>query len=345
MTLVKTARELNELGLAIFKAAGATTENAEGVMSSLISANLAGHDSHGVIRIPSYVEDINKGRLLPAATPFVARETPGTATIDGASTFGQLGARLTAQTAASKARQIGLAGAALLRGHHTGRIGEWAELGAGEGLVTLVAASGAHGPHQVAPFGGKGAALGTNPIAWGVPRSDGKPPILLDFATSGAAQGKLMVARAKREPVPAGWILDSEGRPTTDVENFYQGGVLLPFAGHKGYALSVIVELLAVGFSGGQVVPKSERGSCLFVACFDPKAFRPDDGFLETVENVASRLKSVPPAEGFKEILLPGEPEARGRDERSRNGIPLPDATWEAIGAVARDLGVSTAER
>ncbi len=337
---IKGAQELQELAIAIFKAAGATAENAEGVVSSLISANLAGHDSHGVMRIPGYVEDIRSGRIRPAATPFVVREKPAAATVDCAATFGQLGARLTARTAVRKAREAGMAGATLFRANHTGRIGEWAELGASQGMVTLVTASGPF-VRLVAPFGGRERSLGTNPIAWAVPRPGGRPPILLDFATSAAAQGKLMVARAKHEPVPAGWILDAEGRSTTDVEDYFSGGVLLPFAGHKGYALSVIVELMAVGLSGGDAVPKTERGSCLFVACFDPGAFRPDDLFGESVERVAARLKSVKPAAGFDEILLPGEPEARAREERQRQGIPLPDDTWKAICRVANDLGLA----
>ena len=264
---IKCAQELQEIGIAIFKAAGATTENAEGVASSLISANLVGHDSHGVMRIPSYIEEINNGRLHPAATPKITQEKSATAIIDGASTFGQLGARLTAQTAACKAREVGIGSAALYHANHTGRIGEWAELGASQGMITLATASGAF-LHLVAPFGGRGRALGTNPIAWAVPRPGGQPPILLDFATSAVAQGKLMFARAKHEPVPQGWILDAEGRPTTDVEDYFTGGVLLPFAAHKGYALSVIVELMAVGLSGGDSVAKTEGGSCLFIACF-----------------------------------------------------------------------------
>ncbi len=337
---IKRAQELQELGIAIFEAAGATFENAEGVTSSLVSANLAGHDSHGVMRIPSYIEEINNGRLHPAAIPRIAQEKSATAVVDGASTFGQLGARLTAQTAARKAKEVGLGSAVLYRAHHTGRIGEWAELGASQGMITLATASGAF-LHLVAPFGGRGRALGTNPIAWAVPRPDGQPPILLDFATSAAAQGKLMLARAKREPVPQGWILDAEGRPTTDVEDYFAGGVLQPIAAHKGYALSVIIELMAVGLSGGDSVAKNEGGSCLFIACFDPAAFRPVDMFGESVEGIAGRLKAVRPASGFEEVLLPGEPEARTRDRRLREGIPLPDATWEAICAVARELGVT----
>jgi len=337
---IKCAQELQEIGIAIFKAAGATTENAEGVSSSLISANLVGHDSHGVMRIPSYVEQINNGRLHPAATPKITQEKSATAIIDGASTFGQLGARLTAQTAACKAREVGMGSAALYRANHTGRIGEWAELGASQGMITLATASGAF-LRLVAPFGGRGRALSTNPIAWAVPRPGGQPPILLDFATSAVAQGKLMFARAKHEPVPQGWILDAEGRPTTDVEDYFTGGVLLPFAAHKGYALSVIVELMAVGLSGGDSVAKTEGGSCLFIACFDPGAFRPNNLFGESVERIAGRLKAVKPVNGFEEVLLPGEPEARARDQRLREGIPLPDTTWEAICAVARELGVA----
>ena len=338
---VKSAQELHDLGFAIFKTAGATPENAEGVTSSLVSANLAGHDSHGVMRIPSYVEDIHNGRIRPAATPIITQEKHATAIIDCAGTFGQLGARLTAQTAVRKAKEVGIGSAALFRANHTGRIGEWAELGASQGMITIATASGPF-VRLVAPFGGRERSLGTNPIAWAVPRPGGRPPILLDFATSAAAQGKLMVARAKQEPVPRGWILDAEGRSTTDVEDYFAGGVLLPFAGHKGYALSVIVELMAVALSGGDAVPKTERGSCVFVACFDPGAFRPDDLFGESVERVTSRLKAVKPADGFEEVLLPGEPEARAREQRLREGIPLPDATWKAISSVAHDLGIAT---
>ncbi len=341
MVQMRDAEMLEGLSQAIFLAAGATAENAEGVTRSLIGANLAGHDSHGVIRIPSYIEDINKGKLQPANAPFVSHETPATAIVDGNSTFGQVGSRMTATIAARKAKDLGIAAASAFRCHHTGRIGEWAELGAREGLITFAAASGAHGPYQATPFGGKSKALGTNPFSWAIPRANGQPPILLDYATTGGAQGKLMVARARKEPVPEGWILDKDGNPTTDVEEFYGGGMLLPFAGHKGYAMSVIVEMLAVGLSGGQVVPEGERGSCLFVCCIDPGTFRTDEDFLETVENVAARLKSQQPAEGFDAVLLPGEPESRSRADRGEKGIPLPDATWDAITAVARDLHVT----
>lgn len=341
MGQIRSADELQRLGVAIFKAAGASDENAEGVMTSLVGANLAGHDSHGVIRIPSYVEDIKRERLLPAAVPELTHETPATAVVDGVNTFGQVGSRLTTRIAVQKAQKLGLAAASLFRAHHTGRIGEWAEQGAAAGLVTFVCTAGAHGPRIAAPFGGAKAALGTNPFAWGIPRRGGQPPILLDFATTNAAQGKLMVARAKQEPLPLGWALDKDGQPTTNVEDFYAGGVLLPYAGHKGYAMSVVIEMLAVGLSGGEAARKDARASCLFVACFDPQAFRQDDGFLETVDNIAARLKATPPSPGFDQVLLPGDPETSARGARRRDGIELPDATWEAIAGLAAEYGVA----
>ena len=151
-----------------------------------------------------------------------------------------------------------------------------------------------------------------------------------------------MMARARGEPVPPGWILDADGRPTTNVEEFYRGGMLLPFAEHKGYALSVIVELLAVGLSGGEVASTTERGACLFVTCIAPDRFRPAEEFIRTVESVVRRLKAVPPVTDGEEVLLPGEPEARMRARRLRDGIPVPAASWDAIATVARDLGVAT---
>ena len=333
------AEQLTRQARAIFRAAGASDENAEIVTHSLVDANLTGHDSHGVIRIPFYVKEIQEGRLRAAATPTVARETASTAVIDGAATFGQVGSRMAADLAIRKGRESGLGGVAAMNCHHTGRIGEWVERVAGAGMVGMAVTANPGGPYQVAPFGGAKGALGTNPIAWAMPRAEGRPPILLDYATSAVAQGKLQVARAKGEPVPPGSIVDAEGRPTTDVEDFFAGGLLLPFAGHKGYSLAVVVQLLAVGLSGGERA--DGRGSCLTVLAIDPGAFRPPDEFARYAETVAERLKAVPPAPGFSEVLVPGEPEARTREARSRDGIPLPDRTWEAIQATARELGVS----
>lgn len=334
------SRQLTDLATAIFTAAGASPENADGVVSSLISANLAGHDSHGVIRIPYYVKEIKDGNLDPRARPFIVRESPTTAVVDGAGTFGQVGAHFAADVAVQKARATGLSLVAAMHCHHTGRIGQWVEEIAAAGMVGMATTSGVTGPYQVAPFGGAGGGLSTNPMAWAVPRAAGHAPILLDYATSAVAQGKLQVARAKKAPVPPGSIINAAGEPTTDVEEFFAGGLMLPFAGHKGYALGVMVELLSVGLSGGDTAVPAGRSSCIQLLAIDPSALRPAADFTAYVERLAARLKAVPPAPGFSEVLLPGEPEAQTRATRQRDGIPVPDATWEAIRATAGDLGV-----
>jgi hydroxycarboxylate dehydrogenase B len=252
--------------------------------------------------------------------------------------------------AIQKARHTSISAVALTRANHTGRIGEWAEQGAAAGMVTLVLGSRANSSRgtrggTLAPFGGRTGALGTSPIAWSVPRRAGHPPILLDYATSAVAQGKLQIARAKGERVPPGWIIDAQGRPATDVEAFFNGGAQLPFGGHKGYALSVMVALMSIGLSSGDRLDPAEHGSCLFIVCVDPAAFRPADDFLDFVEDTAARIKAVPPAEGFDEVLLPGEPEARSRVARLRDGIPLPDAIWAELVETAASVGVRYASK
>ncbi|HYU20554.1 MAG TPA: Ldh family oxidoreductase [Chloroflexota bacterium] len=341
--LTISARRLTDVATSIFTAAGATPENAQGVVSSLVDANLAGHDSHGVIRISAYVKDIREGRLDPKATPVVVRETASTAVIDGGTTFGQVSSRMAADLAIRKARAASLAAVAANHCHHTGRIGEWTERVAAAGLVGMATTAGPRGPQSVAPFGGAKGALGTNPMSWAIPRAAGHPPVLMDYATSAVAQGKLQVARAKQEPVPDGCIIDAAGKPTNNVEDFFAGGLLLPFAGHKGYALSVVVELLSVGLSAGDKVPAGERAGTVLMVAIDPGAFRPAEEFTKYVESVVARLKAIPPAPGFSEVLVPGEPEARTRATRQREGIPVPERTWEGIEATARELGLSVA--
>ncbi|MFN8522780.1 MAG: Ldh family oxidoreductase [Chloroflexota bacterium] len=333
--------KLRKFSLDIFRAAGASQANADGVVSSLISANLAGHDSHGVLRIPYYVSEIQNGRLNATATPRIVKETPSTAVIDGVATFGQIGARMSADVAVAKARQTGVASVAAMHCHHTGRIGEWVERVAAAGMVGMASTAGPRGPYSVAPFGGAQGALGTNPIAFAMPRSGGQPPILLDYATSAVAQGKLQVARAKGAPVPEGAIVDKDGNPTTDVERYFDGGLLQPFAGHKGYAMGVIVELLAVGLSGGEMVAPSERGSCFSITAINPTAFREEGEFQDYTDSVATRMKETRPSPGFSEVLAPGEPEARTREERTRDGIPLAERTWDELCATASKLGVA----
>jgi LDH2 family malate/lactate/ureidoglycolate dehydrogenase len=151
------------------------------------------------------------------------------------------------------------------------------------------------------------------------------------------------VARAKQAPLPPGVILDAQGRPSTNVEDYYAGGMLLPFGGHKGYALALLVELLSVHLSGADAAADEHgRANGATFLAMDPQAFRPLDEFEASSHQLIERVKSVPTAVGFDEVLIPGEPEHRSRAERERDGIPLPEATWEAIQATAKQLGVRT---
>jgi hydroxycarboxylate dehydrogenase B len=339
--LTISADRLTKVATDIFRAAGASKENTDVVVSALVGANLAGHDSHGILRIPAYVNDIKNGRLDPKAAPEVVHEAGSTAIVDGGATFGQVGARFAADTAVEKARKTGIAAVTARNCHHTGRIGEWAERVATAGFVGFATTAGIRGPYSTVPFGGAKGALGTNPLAWAFPRTGGKPPILLDYATSAVAQGKLQVARAKGEPVPPGCIIDKDGNPTTNVEDYFAGGNLLPFAGHKGYSLSVVVDLLAVGLSGGALVAEGTRGSCFFVLAMNPTSFVSQADFDSYVESISERMTSTPPAPGFSRVLLPGEPESSTRADRLKNGIPVAERTWEQLHETASGLGAA----
>jgi uncharacterized oxidoreductase len=198
-------------------------------------------------------------------------------------------------------------------------------------------------PKQVAPFGGREARLGTNPLSIAFP-SDLEAPVLIDMATSAVAGGKLLVAQARREPIPLGWLLDREGRPTTDAGAFRAGGVMLPLGGPQGYkgsALSFAVETLAAVLPGlgFGVDPEGRHNDGAFLLAFDPAAFRPLGDFKAEVTAFARYVKATPPAEGFTEVLYPGEIEYRTEQRRRREGIPIEDATWEKLTALARAAG------
>ena len=333
--------ELRSLGRSVFSAIGSPDEVAEIVANSLVDANLAGHDSHGVIRIPSYVQQAREGRLDAKATPTVVQETPVIGVLDGRWGFGQVTARRSMELAAAKARQSGVAAVAAIRCTHIGRLGEWSEIAAAEGVVGFCTVSQIGGSVHAAPYGGAERVMSTNPLSFGIPSTEGEPPVLIDFATTNVAEGKLRVARAKGTQVPPGSILDKDGRPSTDPNDFYDGGVMLPFGGHKGYGLAVTADLLSLALTGALPHKLGPFASGAFFFCVDPAAFGPREAYAESMAELTARIKHVRPAPGFEEVLLPGEPEHRSRQARSA-GIPIDDATWKAIGEVVSELGVST---
>lgn len=327
----------------ILQAAGATPDGADLVAASLVESNLVGHDSHGVVRIRQYLDTIAAGELIPTAEPAIVRETPTITMVDARHGFGQIAARFAIEQTNRKAEAQSLAATGLFNCNHIGRLGEWVELAANQGCIGLGFCNGGRPGGLVTPYGGSGRALGTNPIAAAVPLAD-RPPVVIDFSTSIVAEGKVRVARNKGQAIPAGWIQDSQGRPSTNPDDLYAGGTLLPIAGHKGYGLSLLVELLG-GMLTGQSCPGMpdyavlKNGVLFIVLAVEP--FRSPEDFLQDSSALCEIIKSVTPAPGFDEVLLPGEPEQRTAARRRAEGIPIDETTWSQLAGAAAEFGVT----
>jgi LDH2 family malate/lactate/ureidoglycolate dehydrogenase len=343
---VVDAGDLTALATAIYEAAGTPTEHARIVVAHQVGANLAGHDSHGVILLPTYVQRIERGHIVPTARPAVIGETPTTLAVNGQWGFGPVVSEWTMGRCIAKARETHLAVATVRAQSHVGRLADYPLMAARAGLIGLMMCDSGQGPKQVAPFGGREGRLGTNPLCVAFP-SDLPGPVFLDMATSAVAAGKLNVARARRQSIPLGWILDRQGRPTTDPNDHYDGGVMLPLGGpegHKGYGLSFVVETLAAllpGLGFG-IDPQGRHNDGSFMLAIDPGAFMPTADFKAQVEAFVRYLKATPTAAGFDEVLYPGEVEHRTEQRRRREGIPIEDGTWEKIAELADRFGLAS---
>ena len=329
--------ELHDVATRIFRAAGCDPEPTSILVDHLIDANLAGHDSHGVQHVPAYVRGIQNGTVQPNARPAILRETAVSALVDGKFTFGQVSARYGTDVAIAKAKETGVAVVGVVRCTHIGRLGTYATLASRQGVILMVTIGSLQS--FTAPFGGRKPVFGTNPFSFGFPASD-RPDIMIDFATSAIAAGKVAVARAKHEPVPPGSLLDKDGNPTDDPNVLFDGGMLLPFGGHKGSALAVLAALLSQ-----VVVPAAETGgghlqTGTFILGIDAGIFRDPASVRRDADHVIEQVKSVPPASGFSEVMTPGEPELRMAERRRRDGIAIPEETWKEIQTTAQNLGV-----
>ncbi len=340
----RSADDLRKVTEAIFVAAGAPADLAAEMGEALVGANLAGHDSHGVIRIPAYLRMIKEGKLDPTTRPSVLRETDTTALVDGNWTFGHVAAKYGTQVAIDKAKKHGTAIVSVVRCNHIGRLGQWAAQASAQGVIAMVTVGGGGGSAfggrgAAAPYGGAEGTYSTNPIAIGIPGGE-NPDMLLDFATTVVAEGKLQVARAKGVPVAPGLILDKDGNPTTNVEDFYNGGMLMPIGGHKGYALAMFVELMGGAFTPGDEVNGDGRRGGAVIWAVDAFAFRSPESYADNADFVMDRVKKVKPAAGFEEVLIPGDPERRSAEARLEEGIPVADRTWEQIVEGGKSVGL-----
>ena len=338
------ASHLHAITRQIFMGAGAPRHIADSVAGVLVNANLSGHDSHGVLRIPQYLGWIADGSLQPAAEPRVVKETPNSLLVDGGQGFGHYASLRTIHMAIEKAQTGNVACANLVHMSHIGRLGEYAEAAARAGCIGIITCGvglGCTTPTRVVPFGGAIGKLDTNAIAIGVPTGD-EAPFIADFATSVVAEGKVRVALSKNLDLAEGCILDKHGNATVKPADFFDGGWLLPLGGHKGYALSLITCLL------GGLSPDIDLGvdgmNGAFMQVINVQAFTPLDSYQRGVGAFLDGMRETPPAPGFDEVLVPGDLSHRRRVERLTNGIELPETTHRHIQDAAAQLGVSLSE-
>lgn len=333
-----SAEALRRLTAAILERTGTPAAPAEALSASLVDANLAGHDSHGVLRMTFYIASVRRGDVDPAATPTVAKRDRATATIDARRGWGQPAMRLAAETAIGLAAEFGVGAAVVNRCFHIGRVAPYVEAIAAAGMIGIAMAN--TGP-SVTAYGGRTTVTGTNPFAWALPRADGRPPVCLDIATAVVAEGKLRVAQSKGLAGPPGHLLDAAGDPTTNPDDFYRGGALLPFGGHKGGGLNVLAQYLGYALAGMDPTGVEEAAGANgpFALAIDIAPFTPMASFLSAVEKQSAAITASPPADGFATVRLPGDLELETRAERLAAGIPVPDPIWAELTTLAAEVG------
>lgn len=320
-------------------AMGCTPAVAAEVAEHLVDADLCGVYSHGIFRLAQYADDARTGRFEPAGEPELTAAEGGAPLVLGRGGFGIPAMRLAAGEAVRLAREAGTGTVGVANIHHTGRLGAFAESAAAEGCLAILFGGGArHDWPQVAPYGGAKGRLPTNPYAFGIPGGE-RGPVVLDFATAAGAGGKIYAARAAGRPLPEGLCIDAAGRPTTDPEDYFNGGALLPMAGPKGYGLALVAELM-----GEAVFGEMMDGLNWVCVCIDLQRFRSPAAYRQAAEECLAALRTCPPAPGFEQVEVPGEREATLRAERQSTGVPLSAGVVSELQAAAAKLGVASDE-
>jgi LDH2 family malate/lactate/ureidoglycolate dehydrogenase len=335
------APELTEFAGAILVAAGVPRHKAEIVAQSLIASNLRGVDSHGVQLLSYYLDQILAGELDVATDGEVISESGSTMLFDARNGVGQWVAERCCGHAIRMAREQGIAIVVARESNHFGAAAWWAQKMRAAGQIGLVFCNASC---IVPPWQGREPRIGTNPICMAVPG-----PWLLDMATTTVAAGKIFKAFINGKPeVPAGWAFDSDGVPTTETEKAYKG-LLHPLGGYKGSGLGVMVEILCAVLGGGAMSTelggirfrgKLVRASQCFIA-IDVARFMPLEEFTARMETLVTLIKSTPPAPGYEEVLVAGDPEWRTEAERLKSGIPLEEGNWKTLCASAQRVGVA----
>lgn len=338
----------------VFEAAGGETEEALTISSHLVEATLSGHDSHGIIRVPRYLEAVASGNVFFGRVPEAVIDNGHFAVFDGGHGFGQWLAKATTEQGIERARQHGVALVALRKAGHVGRIGAWAEQACAAGIVSIHFVNVVAAP-LVAPFGGAGRRMSTNPVSIGVPNAQGDD-FLLDFATSRVAEGKILVAQKAGKTVDSQNLVDGNGNPSGDPLSLYGSvapgevpdprkgpGALMPMGEHKGSGLSLACELLAGALTGsGTSSPGTRVHNGMFSIFVDPDVLDDGHGWAESVISYIDEVRACPPRDAENPVLIPGDPERKARRERTENGVPLDRQSWDDILSGAERFGLSS---
>jgi uncharacterized oxidoreductase len=339
---------LHALTLLIARRMGSAEDEAQEVADHLVRANLAGHDSHGVGMLPAYVRLLQDGLLVPNQVPQTVLDAGALLVVDARRGFGQRMAADAVRRAVNRASELGACVLALRNASHIGRIGTYAELAAGAGCAFTAFVNVADHRDVPAPWGCAEPRLGTNPFCAAVPGLGG-PSLMLDMATTTIAAGKARVAYNKGSRVPEGCLIDHTGHPTDDPAGFIHDhtGALLSFGRHKGSGLAVMCEIMAGAIGGGQRVDQPVQGGILnsmLATVIDVSRLQDPATVAGHIETTKAHIRSSRVAPGFDEVLLPGEPEHRAAQDRTKAGIPVDETTWREIRQAAAKLGISDAE-
>lgn len=344
MTAARLSPErLLDFATGVYASAGMPEADARIVADTLVQADLWGHQSHGVLRLPWYLARLEAGVCAPVAKPTFAVDAKAVAVIDGGDAMGQVLNVFAMREAVQRARDFGIAAVALRNSNHFGTALYYTLIAAREGCVAFLSTNASP---AMAPWGGRKKTVGTNPWSWAAPAGR-FAPMVLDIANTGVARGKIYLAKQRGEKIPEGWAIDADGAPTVDASAAIDG-IILPMAGHKGYAIAATMDMLSGVLTGSafgtgvagpyQTERKSGAGQLMIV--LDIAAFQPLATFNARMEEMIGKLKAVPLAQGHKEVFYPGEIEARNEIDNRRDGLVLPDDTLADLEKVARENGL-----
>jgi LDH2 family malate/lactate/ureidoglycolate dehydrogenase len=329
---------LLEFATAVYTHAGMPEPDARLAADTLVQADLWGHQSHGVMRLSWYVARLEAGVCDPVAKPELVIDAGAIALLDGHDAMGQVLTARAMEQAIERARTHGIGAVALRNSNHFGTAMYYTLMAARADCVGFLSTNASP---AMAPWGGRQKTVGTNPWSWAAPAGN-YAPMVLDIANTGVARGKIYLARQKGLPIPEGWAINAAGAPTTDPGEAIDG-IILPMAHHKGYAIAALMDMLSGVLTGsafgsgvrGPYQTEHRSGAGQFMLAIDIAALQPIADFHDRMERYVAELKAVPLAQGFDEIVYPGEIEARNDARNRAQGLILPDDTLDNLRQLA----------